>query len=187
MVELEGKHLRRLADFAGQLQQQHARAAVAEVDDHVDLLGLARGGRGGADAQLDVRHALQWLSVDVQQALEHDEEVARERVGGAEVADFRVAARGIDGQKEPGRARLNDLPLDIREGPRRLVGSRCGDRRPLPAITDLAGLVAAAAAQRNANDLDTRVGEKYMHNDRLMTWRLLFSGAYRPHQFDAQR
>ena len=122
--EFEGEHLRGLADFAGQFQQQHAGAAIAEVDDHVDVLGVAGRGRRGANAQLDVRHALQRLAVDIQQPLQVDEEVAGQRVGRAEVADFRVAAGGIDGQEEPRRARLDDLPLDVGEGPRGIVGGR---------------------------------------------------------------
>ena len=61
--QLEGQHLRRLADLAGHLQQQRAGAAVAEIDDHVDVLGVAGGGRGRADADLDRRDALQRLAL----------------------------------------------------------------------------------------------------------------------------
>ena len=163
--QLEGQHLRRLADFAGQFQQQHAGAAIAEVDDHVHVLGVAGRGRRRANADLDLRHALQRLALDIQQPLQIDEEVAGQRVGRAEVADFRIAAGGIDGQEQPRRARLDDLPLDVRKGPRGIVGPGAGGGAVAASRSRSGWSGSGCRREGNANDLDPRVGEKYVHDD----------------------
>ena len=156
--QLEGEHLRRLRDLAGQLDQQCPGAAVAEVDHQVDVLGVAGGGRGGADAQLDGRDPLERPLLDVQQPFQANHEILGERVGLAEIADLGIAAGGVHGQEQPRGARLDDLPLDVGIDLGRLVFLARRALAALPAVADLAGLILAAA-ERNADELDPRVRE----------------------------
>ena len=155
--QLEGEHLRRLRNLPGHLHQQRAGAAVAEVDHHVDVLRVAGRGRRGAYADLDGRNPLQRLALDVQQPVQTDHKVLRQRRGEAEIAELRVAATGVHGEEQPRGARLDDLPLDKRKRLRRLAFVRRSRAASLPAVADLAALVAASAAERDADELDAGV------------------------------
>ena len=161
--QFEGQHLRRLADLSGQLQQQHARAAVAEIDDHVDVLGVAGHGRGGTDTEFDFRCALQRFALHVEQPGQVDREIPGQGTWLAEVPQVGVAAGGVDRQEHLGGARLDNLPLDEGVVSGRFVFGPAAALAALPAVSDLGGLIAAAAAERDANDLDPGVCEQYVH------------------------
>ena len=92
-------------------------------------------------------------------------EVAGQRVGRAEVADFRVAAGGIDGQEEPGRARLDDLPLDVGKAVGAALPRRLAAQAALPAVADLGGGSGCRRA-RECKRFGARVGEKDVHGGR---------------------
>ncbi len=96
--------------------------------------------------------------LQVQQPFQANHEILGQRGGLAEVADLGVSAGGVHGQEEPRGAGLDDLPLDVGIGLGGLVFLLRGADAALPAVADLAALVAAAA-QRNADELDAGVGE----------------------------
>ena len=121
------------------------------------------------------RHAHQRLPGPVQDIAERDVEVAGQRGGIGEVADFRIAQAGIDGQEQLADVRLDDLPLDVRKNgrfgtlfvvipPAILVGLRFGlAAARLPAVADLGRRVTASRLKRYADDLDSRVGKQNVH------------------------
>ena len=161
VCQFKRNHLGRLRDFADDFQQQRAGAAVAEVDNHVNLFRLAGGCRCRTNYDLRFRNAFKRVAGNVQQTAKLDRIVARQSGRVAEIADFRVAASRVNREEQLGvLSGLNNLPLNIRiflDGAGvfrfRFTGvnvAYCS----LPAVADLLNVVSGTAFKRNAYQLN---------------------------------
>ncbi len=73
--QLEGRHLGRLRDLAGQFQEQGAGAAVAEVDHHMDVFCISGGRRRRTDADVHGGRSAEWIALDVEDILDPQFEI----------------------------------------------------------------------------------------------------------------
>ena len=100
--QLQRRHERFLGRVAAALDQQRTGAAVAEVDDEMDLAGLAPFGRRRADGELQGGIRRQRRRLEPEKPRQVCREFAAQRGGLGEVAHLGLvgAHRGVDGQEQ---------------------------------------------------------------------------------------